>query len=69
MDLRGNQITIGEILQNPQAKEMLKQEFPVLFTPQILLMARGMTLSSVLRLAGSIPTERIQRILTELESF
>jgi hypothetical protein len=28
MELRNNQITVGEILTNPQAKDLLKREFP-----------------------------------------
>ncbi len=52
MDLRNNQITIGEIVANPAAKALLEREFPQFANRAMLMMARNMTLSSVLRLAG-----------------
>lgn len=67
MDLRGNRITIGEILANPQAKKIAQREFPQLFgNPFAMRMAQGMTLNQALGYAGNIPRDRLAKILQEL---
>lgn len=67
MDLRGNRITIGEILANPGAKKIAQREFPQLLSnPFAMRMAYGMTLSQALGYAGNLPRERLQKILQEL---
>ena len=69
MNLRNNQITVGELLSNPQAEALLRREFPSLFTPSLIRMARGMSLRQVLNYAGNIPREKISRVLRELEAI
>ena len=44
MDLHNNQITLGEILSYPPAREVLKQELPGLYGSPLMGMARGMSL-------------------------
>lgn len=70
MDLKNNQITVGEIIKNPAAKALLKKEFSEAVSPLMLQMARGMTLQRVLDLAGSrYPQEKINAILSELQKM
>ncbi len=70
MDLKNNQITVGEILANPQAKDLLKREFPEVANPFLLSLAHSMTLASILELAkGRYPQDRIDRVLTELQAM
>lgn len=69
MDLRNYQITVGEILENQQARILLQREFPQLMTPMMLRMGRNMTIKSVLQFAGNIPRQKINRVLKELEEL
>jgi hypothetical protein len=70
MNLRDNQITIGELMTNSSAKALLKKEFTEVANPLMLSMARKMTLESVLNLAkGRYPQEKIQRVLSELQAM
>lgn len=68
MDLRQNNITIGELLQNPVAKRIGLREFPQLMNPMALSIVREMPLSQVLGMfGGGLTRERIERILSELK--
>ena len=68
MDLKNNEITVGEIITNPTAKALFKREFPEVMNPLMLQLGRRMTLSAVLKLAGSrYPQEKIQKVLSELQ--
>ena len=68
MNLKNKQITIGELLANPQAKRIAQREFPQLMrNPFVISMARGMTLQQALGYAGNLYREQIDRILAELE--
>jgi len=70
VDLRNNLITVGEILENPRAKEILRLEFPELMNPLLLAMAQRMTLSDVLLKAhGRYPKEKLDRVLGELRAI
>jgi hypothetical protein len=70
MDLRNNQITVGEILKNPQAKALLNREFPEVANPFLLSLAHNMTLASILALAQNrYPQDRIDRVLAELQAM
>lgn len=70
MELRDNQITVGEILANPQAKALLNREFPEVANPFLLSLGRGMTLASILEIAkGRYPQEKIDRALAELQAI
>jgi len=71
MDLRNNSITLGEILKNPEAKELLHKELPQYFNnPMLMGMARGMSLTNILGIAsGMISKEKQQELLTKLKAI
>ncbi|WP_312645718.1 hypothetical protein [Hydrogenoanaerobacterium sp.] len=70
MNLRNNQITIGEILSNPQAKRIAQREFSSLMNPFMLGIAKNMTLQQALGYAGNrMSQDRIQKILEELKAI
>ncbi len=68
MDLKNNQITISEILQNPKAKAILARNFPELMHPFILQVARKMNLENTLKLAkGNYSSDNVSKIISDLE--
>lgn len=70
MDLKNNQITVREILSNPQAVALLHRELPNLANSPMLRMSQGLTLDSLLRLAkGKLPPQQVQRIMKELQEI
>ena len=70
MDLHNNQITLGEILSYPPAREVLKQELPGLYGSPLMGMARGMSLQSVLQFAkGNVSPDKVRRVLEQLQSI
>ena len=71
MNLRNGQITLGEILQNPQAKALLSREFPQFMSGMMLSMGRNMSLNQILGFAGqgNIPRSKIDRVLSELKAL
>lgn len=70
MDLRSNQITVGEILTNPQAKALLNREFPEVANPFLLSLAQSMTLASIIELAkGRYSQDKIDKVLAELQAM
>jgi hypothetical protein len=70
MNLRSNQITIGELLSNAKAKSVLGRNFPQLMNPFLLNVARKMTLENTLKLAtGPYAQDQIKKIITDLEAI
>ncbi len=70
MNLRNNEITVGEIISNPAANALLTREFPDVMNPFMLQLARSMTLASVLELAkGRYPQEKIDGVLAQLQAI
>lgn len=70
MDLRNNEITIGEILTNPNAKAVLKKYLPDYSNPILLQMAKNMKLSEVLAMAqGRVEQSVIDQVLAELKAM
>lgn len=71
MNLKNGQITVGEILQNPQARALVQREVPRLGGMLNSPLARGywnMPLSAVVaRARGMLPPNRIQSLLAGLE--
>ena len=68
MNLRDNEITVGEIISNPAAKALLKKEFPEVMNPLMLQLARRMTLSSVLSHAKDrYSQEKINNVISTLQ--
>lgn len=53
MNLRNNQITVGEVLSNPRARAMMQRQFPILFRNQMMLRrAWNMPLSQAMNMAS-----------------
>ncbi len=70
MDLKNGKITVSEVLQNPRAYALLKQEFPQMVQSPLFHLAGGMTLNQVLAFAkGTIPQDKIDRLLEQLQSI
>lgn len=71
MNLRQNQITVGEVLQNPRANALLRRELPMLFKNRMMLeMAKPLTLQQVInRAAGRIPQVKINSVLYQLQQI
>lgn len=71
MNLRNGQITVGEILQNPRACALLKQELPQaagLLNSPFAGAYKKMPLNAALSKAGRyLPQSRIQYLLGCLE--
>jgi hypothetical protein len=70
MNLKNNEITVGEVISNPQANALLKREFPDVMNPFMLQLAKKMTITEILNLAkGRYPQEKIDRVLAELQAI
>ena len=68
MQLRNNQITMGELLADPQARQVLGRRFPQAIGLPIV--AKTMTLSTAMKLgAAYVPRSAIQAALRELEGL
>ena len=67
MQLRNNQITMGELLADPQARQVLERRFPQAIGLPIVAKAKTMTLSTAMKLgAAYVPRSAIQAALREL---
>lgn len=70
MDLRNHQITVGELLDNPRARQLLQKELPGIFNSPLLALAKGMRLQQVIPLAKDrLAPEQLQRLLQELAAL
>jgi len=70
MDLRSNQITLGELLENPKAKQVLARRFPHVINRPIVANSKSMTVERVIKLgAAFVPRKVIQDTLQELKSL
>lgn len=70
MNLYNGNITIRQILQVPQARELLQTELPQLANSPLIRLASGMTLNQVLaRTKGYLSPEKLQSLLEQLKSI
>lgn len=70
MNLKQNQITVEELLRNPQAKAILQKELPEIMKLSLVKMAGKMTLQQVLEMnKGYVPSNQVNRILKQLEQI
>lgn len=70
MDLKNNQITVGELLNNPKAKQVLSRRFPALVNNPAVGAARSWPVSRVLQFAkGKVPDREVQAALSELKQL
>lgn len=68
MDLKNGQITVEEMLQNPNARKLFHRISPISINSPIIRAARGMTLNKLMRKAkGWMTQEQINEILEELK--
>ena len=67
MDLRNNQITIGELLAHPLARQVLARRFPQMLGRPIVAASGAMTLERTMKLAAAyVPGKALQEALEEL---
>lgn len=69
MNLKNNQITVGELMDYAPAKTVLQKRFPMVTRHPLLGAARSVTLEQIIALAGDkIPQKKIQETLNELRT-
>ncbi len=67
MNLKNNKIKLEEILNNPQARQVLESEFSDWIHSPLVKMAKRMTLGEVLQFAQrKVPQAKIQSVLEKL---
>ncbi|WP_297212150.1 hypothetical protein [uncultured Flavonifractor sp.] len=67
MDLKRNQITLGELLENPKARAVLQRRFPIVMKHPLMGAAHTITLEQILSLAREyVPQKKLDEILEEL---
>ena len=70
MDLKNNQITVGELLNIPKARQILNRRFPALAASPAILVAKSWTVTQVLQFAkGKVPDKDIQAALRDLQQL
>lgn len=68
MNLKNYNITVGEVLQNPQARALLQKELPMIMRHPMLPMANAIPLRDIINNAGGyVSQKKIQSILQQLE--
>ena len=68
MNLKNYNITVGEVLQNPQARALLQRELPMIMRHPMLPMANAIPLRGIINNAGGyVSQKKIQSILQQLE--
>ena len=67
MDLKRNQITVGELMDHPGARAVFQRRFPMLLKHPLLGAARTITLEQILSVAQAyVPQKKIEETLNEL---
>lgn len=67
MDLRNDQITIGELLADPEARKVLTKRFPHVIGRPIVSAASTLTLEQTLKLVSAyVPRKVLQETLEDL---
>lgn len=70
MDLRNNQITMGELLADPKARKVLERRFPHVMGRPVVMAAESLTLTQVIKLtAAYVPQGVVQDTLRELRTL
>lgn len=69
MDLKGNKITVGELLDNPKSQAVFRRRFPMVMKHPLVGAARTVTLAQVISFAQAyIPQKKIDETLNELRN-
>ena len=70
MDLKNYNITVGEVLKNPQAKAMLQKELPMIMRHPMLPMANAIPLRDIINNAGVyVSPRKMQSFLEKLSKI
>lgn len=71
MDLRNGEIKMGEVLLNPDAKELLQKEFPRFMNRTMMNLGRNMTLNQIIALAArtGISRTKIDQVMAGLKEI
>ena len=70
MDLKNNQITVGELLDHPGAKRLLTKRFPMVMKKPLTGAARTVTLEQLLAFVRPyLPGPVVNDTLKELEKI
>ena len=68
MNLKGGNVTIGEIMNDPKGFAIMKREFPKLIGTPMFKMAQRMSLNRVIQHWGHhVPRSKIDSIIEELK--
>ena len=64
--------TLGELLDNPQAKAVLDQQFPGVATHPMVAMAKGMSLNMILSMPQAaqlgLTKEKVEALLAQINT-
>lgn len=67
MDLKHNKITVGELMDHPNARLVLQRRFPMVMKHPMMGAARTITLEQILSVAQAyVPQKKIDETLNEL---
>lgn len=70
LNLRNQSITLGELLENPQANALLQRKFGPLLAHPLVASAKKLTLKQLIAMAGTkIPPKVVAETLKELEQI
>ena len=67
MDLKHNKITVGELMDHPNARSVLQRRFPMVMKHPMMGAARTITLEQILSVAQAyVPQKKIDETLNDL---
>lgn len=70
MDLRNYNITMGELLDHPQSRQVLQRHFGSLLSHPLVAASRKMSLRQVVELASNkLPKETLKTAIEELKQL
>lgn len=70
MNLQNNQIKLGTLLDNPQARAILEKYFGALLSHPLLSKARNMTLAQIIQIGGTnLSSSAVAQALEELRAL
>lgn len=70
LNLRNGQITVREVLNNPNARQVINQELPGILNHPMLGLAQGMSLNTVIGFARKrVPPWKINRLVGRLKEL
>jgi len=68
LNIRGGNITVGEIMSNPNGMAIIKREFPHLINTPMFRLSQGMTLNRVVSHWGHhIGQTKVNNLIEELK--